>query len=138
MNNFKRKCLIVLLVCLISITPLVFAGGTTAYHGYISAVAEWYANLSVTQNNDYAVASTTIDPYSSTNALYCQVDLCIIQRDSVTQQISAKESHIVADYVKYGSTGLSPDSACYIVSASTYHEAYCIGYVDSTNLAVGP
>ncbi|MDD3971795.1 MAG: hypothetical protein PHC31_07755 [Clostridia bacterium] len=138
MKKFKIMFSIIMLICLLSMTALAFAGGTDSYHGYISAVAEWDADLYITANDDYAGASTTIYPVSPTNALYCQVDLYIIQRDPVTQQISAKDSHIVADYVAYGSTGLSPDSGCYIVSASTYHEAYCLGDIDSTNLSVGP
>lgn len=138
MKKFKKIFSVILLICLIAMTSLVFAGGSDAYHGYISTVAEWDADLYITANDDYAGASTTIYPVSPTNALYCQVDLYIIQRDPVTQQISAKDSHIVADYVEYGSTGLSPDSGCYIVSASTYHKAYCLGDIDSTNLSVGP
>jgi hypothetical protein len=138
MKKFREIFLVVLLVCLLLTTSLVFAGGTDSYHGYISSVAEWDADLYVYSNDDYAVASTAIDPFSPTNALYCQVDLYIIERNPNTQDIDAKESHIVADYVPYGSTGLSPDSGYYIISASTYHEAYCIGYIDSTNLAVGP
>ncbi len=138
MKKFKKMFSIIMLICLLSMTALAFAGGTDSYHGYISAVAEWDADLYITANDDYAGASTTIYPVSPTNALYCQVDLYIIQRDPVTQQISAKDSHIVVDYVAYGSTGLSPDSGCYIVSASTYHEAYCLGDIDSTNLSVGP
>ena len=43
---------------------LAFAGGTDSYHGYISAVAEWDADLYITANDDYAGASTTIYPVS--------------------------------------------------------------------------
>jgi hypothetical protein len=138
MKNFRKMLTVALFVCLLLAASIVFAGGTDSYHGYISTVAEWDADLYVYANDDYAVASTTIDPFSQTNALYCQVDLYIIEKDPITQDIDAKESHIVTDYVEYGSTGLSPDSGYYIVSASTYHEAYCVGYIDNTNLAVGP
>jgi len=137
MKKFKKILSVIILICLIAMKSLVFAGGTDSYHGYISAVAEWDADLSITQYDDYAEASIFIDPYLPTNDLYCQIDLYIIQRDPVTQQISAKESHIVADYVVYGSSGLSSDSGYYIVSVVSYHEAYCNGNIDNANLSVG-
>ncbi len=138
MKILKKKLSITLLVFLVSITLSALAGGTDTYNGQISTVANWSAKLSVSDYDNYAVASTTIYPYSSTTQLYCQVDLYIIQRNPVTQHNSVKESHIVADYKEYGSTGVPSDSGYYIIAASSYHEAYCDGYFDSTDLGVMP
>ena len=137
MKKFKKILSVIILICLIAMKSLVFAGGTDSYHGYISAVAEWDADLSITSNDDYAEASILIDPYLPTNDIYCQIDLYIIQRNPVTQAIGVKEDHII-DYDDDCSVGLGPDSEYYIVSATSYHEAYCNGYIDDTNLSVGP
>ncbi|MDD3094494.1 MAG: hypothetical protein PHV04_10265, partial [Clostridia bacterium] len=67
MKKFKIMFSIIMLICLLSMTALAFAGGSDAYHGYISTVAEWDADLYITANDDYAGASTTIYPVSPTN-----------------------------------------------------------------------
>jgi len=137
MKKFKKMFSLIMLICLLSMTALAFAGGMDTYLGYLNSEAKWYANLSITSNDDYAEVSILIDPYLPTNDIYCQIDLYIIQRNPVTQAIGVKEDHII-DYDDDCSVGLGPDSEYYIVSATSYHEAYCNGYIDDTNLSVGP
>ena len=141
MKNLKKKLSIILLIFLISITLSALDGGTDSYDGKISSVAEWVAELHVYQSNDYAKASTKIIPYppnTNTIQLYLLIDLYIIQKNPVTQHIDVKERHIMVDYESDGSIGVGCDSGYYIASALSYHEAYCMGYVDSTSLGVIP
>ena len=94
----KKIVTMVLLVALLLLSSFVYADTDEAEYSCIIHSIKWYALIDISQNSDYAIASTKIDITEKTNLLYCQVELKITQQNIITGEISVKRTAFVSDY----------------------------------------
>lgn len=137
-RKIKKIITAVLLMTLLLLSSFVYADTSEAECSRIMNSTKWHALIDISANRDYAIASTKIDVTENTNLLYCQVELRIVQKNTLTGEILVMDKSIVADYSVYGSIVIFADPGYTIVSAKSYHEVYYKGNTDSIELIYEP